>query len=381
MAHHRARDFIAGARDLRPGLSMDVDFVTFGRTGMGKSTTCNNLIGAQDKKETEYITALEATENIKDIYCSSRETYFMTSDGFESCTKKCKVLSHGPIRVLDVPGFADSEDSKASVCERNLTLIRNVMRVQEDLGLSFYRVLYFMPQRGPLRKIDQHLKDELEVFYSYFGNQIFESMIIVLTKDVSDQDRDINDADLETTRKAVTAALEMVWKKKEAFPKPPVCPPLMYLPFGISTQDLLKKIKDAPVPMDTASATLTIVPNMCTKCGWSVVKVNDEPFQVTNGREAVPFSDSVCHPKIIAKYTLRQKILGGLGHLGTLGFVALYEEISGKETWPGFTNSDEICVNCKEAPGRTPGCIKINVEYTDTYETYPVKHSNQVTRN
>ena len=136
----------------------------------------------------------------------------MTSDGFESCTKKCKVLSHGPIRVLDVPGFAGSDDSKASVCERNLTLIRNVMRVQDDLGLSIYRVLYFMPQRGPLRKIDQHLKDELEVFYSYFGNQIFESMIIVLTKDVSDQDRGFNDADLETTRKAVTAALEMVWK-------------------------------------------------------------------------------------------------------------------------------------------------------------------------
>ena len=361
---------------------LSVDFVTFGRTGMGKSTTCNILIGAQDKKDSEYITTLEVTEKIKDIYCSSRETYFKTSDGFESCTKKCKVLSHGPIRVLDVPGFADSEDSKASVCERNLTLIRNVIRVQDDLGLSIYRVLYFMPQRGPLRRIDQHLKDELEVFYSYFGNQIFESMIIVVTKDVSDQDRGFNDADLETTKKAVTAALEMIWKnKREAFPNSPVCPPLMYLPLGISTQDLLKRIKDAPVPMDTASATLTIVPNMCTKCGWSVVKVNDEPFQVTNGREVVPFSDSVCHPKIIAKYTLRQKILGGLGHLAALGFVALYEEISGKETWPGFTNSDEICVNCKEAPGRTPGCMKINAEYTDTYETYPVKHSNQVTRN
>ena len=65
----------------------------------------------------------------------------------------------------------------------------------------------------------------------------------------------------------------------------------------------------------------------------------------------------------------------------TLELATLYEKISGKETWPGFTNSDEIYVNCKEAPGRTPGCMKINVEYTDTYETYPVKHSNQVTRN
>ena len=135
------------------------------------------------------------------------------------------------------------------------------MRVQDDLGLSIYRVLYFMPQRGPLRKIDQHLKDELEVFYSYFGNQIFESMIIVLTKDVSDQDKGFNDADLETTKKAVTAALEMVWKKKKAFPKPPVCPPLMYLPFGISTQDLLKRIKDAPVPMDTGICYI----DHCTK--------------------------------------------------------------------------------------------------------------------
>ena len=318
--------------------TVPVDFVMFGRTGTGKSTTGNNLIGAQEKRENGDIKALKATEKIQETYCSSEERYFKTSDGFLSCTKECQVLSHGPIRVLDVPGFADSSDSEdgsnTSVCERNLALFRRLMCVQEEFELRFHRVLFFLPQRGPLRKIDGHLKEELDMFYTFFGNYIFDSMIIIGTQDIDFQDKEF---DLDCTRKAVTLAIEIVWKKhKETYPKPPNCPPLIYLPLGISTQDLLTKIKDAPIPMGTSCGTLTIAPNMCAKCGWSVIKVNNEPFQVTNGEETVSFSDSVCHPRIISKYTLREKVGGGIAHIATFGLALLHENISGKETWPAW---------------------------------------------
>eukprot|EP00731_Ephydatia_muelleri_P003789 Em0001g3789a len=361
------------------------DFVAFGKTGSGKSTTCNILVGANDKMPNRGIVAMRATEEIQDIYNSSPVTYFETSCSVESCTKRCKVLSNGPIRVLDVPGFADSEDSKASVCERNLTLIRNVMRVQEELKLSFKRVLYFLPQRGAVRKIDGYLKDELAMFYNHFGRGVFDNMILIATIDSSYQQQGMGDEDLQTTQDTLKRAIEMVWKRYAKThpedPNPPNCPPVMYVPLCISTQDLLTKIKEASVPMVATSATLTIEPNMCVKCGWSVIKVNDEPFQVTNDKEVVQYSDSVCHPEIIPRYTLLQKMGGGILHMATLGSALVYETILGKETWPGFTNSDELCVNCNEVPGRTPGCMQINAEFTSKRQTYTVKHSNQVTRN
>eukprot|EP00731_Ephydatia_muelleri_P003788 Em0001g3788a len=368
-------------------MAAKVGFVVFGKEGMGKSTTCNILVGANDKMPNGDIVAMRATEEIQDIYNSSPVTYFETSCSVESCTKRCKVLSNGPIRVLDVPGFADSDDpedgSDATITQRNSALIRNVMRVQKALKLDFYRVLYFLPQRGAVRKNDRYLQDELAVFYHDRESCIFDNLIIIATNDSSNQQQGFNECDLQITQDTLKKALEMVWKRSHPEdPKPPNCPPVMYVPLGISTKDLLTKIKDAPVPMVATSATLTIVPNMCVKCGWSVIKVNDEPFQVTNGEEVVQYNDSKCHPEIIPRFTLLQKFCGGILHLATLGATLwLYETISGKETWPGFTNSDEMCVNCNEVPGRTPGCMKINVEYTDTYETYPVKHSNQVTRN
>ena len=152
---------------------------------------------------------------------------------------------------------------------------------------------------------------------------------------------------------------------------------MLYLPLDISTPDLLTKIKDTPVPMGTASAPLTIAPNMCTKCGWSVIKVNGEPFQVTNGKEVVSFSESVCHPKIVPRYTTVQKIAGGLAHMITLELATVYEAITAKESWPGFTNSDEMCINCKAAPGIQRGCCKVNTDYNDKYKVRTVRHSNQ----
>ena len=56
---------------------------------------------------------------------------------------------------------------------------------------------------------------------------------------------------------------------------------------------------------------------VCAKCGWRTTKVNGEPYQVTNDIEVVPYNESVCHPKIIDKYTLTQKVLGGIVNVAT----------------------------------------------------------------
>ena len=271
--------------------------------------------------------------------------------------------------------------SEASIWERNLALIRNAKRVQDELKLSFHRILYILPQRGPLRRIDEYLIGELDLFYSYFGRVIFDNMIVIVTNDPSYQKTGFSESDLKTTTDVLCAALEKVWtKNKNAYsddPKQPNCPPVLYLPLDISTQDLLTKIKDTPVSMGTSSATLTIAPNMCTKCGWSVIRVNGEPFQVTNGKEVVSFSESVCHPKIVPRYTTAQKIAGGLAHMITLQLATVYEEMTAQISWPGFTNSDVMCINCKAAPGKQRGCCKVNTDYNDKYEVLTVRHSNQ----
>ena len=368
------------------------DFAVFGKKGVGKSTTGNILLGARVTKPVNGgISALKTTEKIQDIYISPEETYFKTSDDLESCTQKCQVLTHGPIRVLDVPGFAvdsatdDPEDvsNAQSVCERNLALIRNAMRVKEEFNLSFHRVLYILPQRGPIRKADAYLQDELDMFCRHFGRTFFDNMIMIATNDSSYQKQGFSDSDLEDTRKALETTLEKIWKMNKKThpndPEPPICPPLMYIPLGMSSESLLTKIKATSVPMGTASTTLTIVPNMCAKCGWSIVNVNGEPFEVTNGKESVPFGESGCHPKIIPKHSLIKKLGGGIAHTACLGLPLLLGKLFQKDTWPGFTNSDEICVNCHEAPGRTRGCKIIDSDYADTDKTYPVKHSNQVT--
>ena len=72
------------------------------------------------------------------------------------------------------------------------------------------------------------------------------------------------------------------------------------------------------------------------------------------------------------KYSRTIKNIGGFAHVTTIGIPYGVARLAGKTIWPGFTNSDEICVYC-EGPPESQGCTLLS-----KYEK--LIHTNRVRR-
>ena len=95
----------------------------------------------------------------------------------------------------------------------------------------------------------------------------------------------------------------------------------------------------------------------------------DVPVGVLNDYVLKNYDASKCHPFFIPKYTTRAKIAGGFGRIATLGIAKALN----KETWPGFTNTDEICPVCNCPPG-SPGCCRVKETIVVKGATVTVDH-------
>ena len=140
------------------------------------------------------------------------------------------------IRVLDVPGFfgrdparddANLEERMADIQKSDLATMRKVLRIKTAHNFKFNRIVYFLPERGSLKRTSQHLITEIAIMEKYFGSSIFDSMVAVATfppdvyKHIPDNNRNLfEDSQREETEEHLQEALGIVFKSDP--PKPPI---------------------------------------------------------------------------------------------------------------------------------------------------------------
>ena len=93
--------------------------------------------------------------------------------------------------------------------------------------------------------------------------------------------------------------------------------------------------------------------------------------------EMMSYSSTISQNAIhaLSESTAQERRLWVEWHIRAVGTAIVYSKITGNHTWPGFTNSDEICPHCKLAPGSEP-CHRVEKKYNGKAGKFVVTHSN-----
>ena len=394
------------------------DVMLIGRTGQGKSTVGNTLLEI-DPDTKELLGVYRPGEGITDIIkrwdCNGdQKYYFEVGEGSDSVTKRCKVLSNekNRDRVLDTRGFADTENTRRDgVINGNLQSFRWILQAQKMYNLCFSRVLYFLPNRGAPERADGTLQEEIKVMYSFFGKQIFDVMVVIVTnnKRPHHQQAGFSDEDLTETKQV----FEYSFQQATGITLPKY-PPIIYLSYKedpfikvvgadviSDAERLYFSIEQAADPLVSSVRVSLDMPleekkrlltqyrgkyfkfeNRCSRCAVKIIQEKlpsgkEVPVSTVDKEGSVTAHNrSLCHAFFIPKHSRFVRIVGGIAHIIALGLGMVYEKVSEKKSWPWFTNSEEMCVVCERPPGSS-GCSAVGQNVQIRGVDYLVVHSNE----